>query len=100
MEIFCEIPRSWHCSRVNIVLNLGSLSLMTHEGSPNQLKTCLRYSWAVPSAVTSSLQGINTDAFIQLWSVMVRMELHPFDSGSFVIKSKAIVSNGNTSGQG
>ena len=85
---------------MNLVLSLRSLSLMTCEGSLNQLKMCLRYNWAVPLVVTSSLQGMNMDALVQSWSVMVRMELHPFDSGSFVIKSKAMVLNGNASGQG
>jgi len=37
---------------------------------------------------------MNTDALEQSVSVIVRMVLCPPDSGSFVMKSKAIVSNG------
>ena len=62
--MFCEIPSSRHSSLVNLALNLGSLSLITRDGNPNQLNTCLRYSWAVPSAVISSLQGIKTDVLV------------------------------------
>ena len=98
--MFCEIPKSRHSSLVNLALNLGSRSLMTQHGNPNRLNTCLRYSWAVPSAVISSLQGIKTDALVQSWSVMVRRESYPWDLGSLVIKSSAIVSNGNASGHG
>ena len=98
--MFCEIPSSRHSSLVNLVLNLGSRSLMTHDGNLNRLSTCLRYNWAVPSAVISSLQGINTDALVQLWSVTVRRESYPWDLGSLVMKSNAIVSNGSASGRG
>jgi len=42
----------------------------------------------------ASLQGINTDALEQSVSVIVRMVSYPPDSGSFVMKSKVIVSNG------
>ena len=98
--MFCEIPSSRHSSLVNLALNLGSRSLMMCDGSPNQLNTCSRYNQAVPSAVISSLQGINTDAFVQSWSVMVRRESYPWDLGSFVMKSNAIISNGSASGCG
>ena len=70
------------------------------DGSPNQLNMCLRYNWAVPSAVISSVQGMKTDALVQSWSVTVRRESYPWDLGSLVIKSSAIVSNGSTSGHG
>ena len=40
------------------------------------------------------------DILVQLWSVIVRMESNPWDSGSFVIKSNAIVSKGSASGVG
>ena len=98
--MFCEMPNSRHSSLVNLVLNLGSLSLMTHDGNLNQLNTCLRYNWAVPSTVISSLQGINTDALVQSWSVTVRRESYPWDLGSLVMKSNAIISNGSASGHG
>jgi len=42
----------------------------------------------------ASLQGMNTDALEQSVSVIVRMVSYPPDSGSFVMKSRAIVSNG------
>jgi len=42
----------------------------------------------------ASLQGMNTDALEQSVLVIMRMVSYPPDSGSFVMKSKAIVSNG------
>ena len=33
-------------------------------------------------------------AFVQSWSVIVRMELKPWDSGRSIIRSMAIVSKG------
>ena len=98
--MFCEIPNSRHNSLVNLALNLGSRSLMMRDSNPNQLNMCLRYNWAVPSAVISSLQGMKTEALVQSWSVMVRRESYPWDLGSLVIKSSAIVSNGSASGHG
>ena len=47
-----------------------------------------------PSESIASLQGMNIDALEQSVSVIMRMVLYPPDSGSFVMKSKAIVSNG------
>ena len=61
---------------------------------------CLAYKAAVPSALISSRQGMKRDILVQSWSVMVRMESNPCDSGSFVMKSSAIVSNGSASGVG
>ena len=98
--MFCEIPNSQHSSLVNLALNLGSWSPMTHDGNLNRLNTFLRYNQAVPSAVVSSLQGINTDTLVQSWSVTVRRESYPWDLGSLVMKSNAIVSNGSASGHG
>ena len=60
----------------------------------------LVYRAAVSSALISSLQGMKHNILVQLWSVMVRMESNPWDSGSFVIKSSAIVSKGSASGVG
>ena len=42
-----------------------------------------------------SLQGIAISILVQSWSVMVKIESCPADSGSFTIKSIAIVWNGN-----
>ena len=79
---------------------MGSQSLITCDGRLNQLNMCLRYNWAIPSTVISSLQGMNTDALVQSWSVMVRRESYPWDLGSLVMKSNAIISNGSASGHG
>ena len=40
------------------------------------------------------------DALEQSWSVMVRMESYFWDLGSFVMKSRAITSNGFAFGSG
>ena len=62
------------------------------------MKTCLRYNPAVSSVVTSSRHGMKMAALVQSWSTTVRMESLPADSGSFVMKSRAMVSNGSASG--
>ena len=61
---------------------------------------CLAYKAAVSSALISSRQGIKRNILVQSWSVMVRMKSQPCDSGSFVIKSSAIVSNESASSVG
>ena len=80
---------------MNFDTNLGSLSLIIFEGSPNRGKICWRNSSATPSAVMVSLQGIAISILVQLWSVIVRMESNPADSSNFTIKSIAIVWNGS-----
>ena len=62
------------------------------------MKTCLRYNPAVSSVVISSWHGMKVAALVQSWSTMVRIESLPADSGSFVIKSRVMVSNGSASG--
>ena len=84
-----------HSSFMNFDTNLGSLSLIIFEGSPNRGNNCLRNSSATPSAIMVSLQGIAISILVQSWSVIVRMESNPSDSGSFTIKSMAIVWNGS-----
>ena len=79
---------------MNFDTNLGSLSLMILEGNLNLGKICRRNSSATPSAIIVSLQGIVISIFVQSWSVMVKIELYPADSGSFTIKSMDIVWNG------
>ena len=79
---------------MNFDTNLGSLSLMILDGSPNLGKICHKNSLATPSAVIVSLQGIAISIFVQSWSIMVRMESYPADSSSFTIKSIDIVWNG------
>ena len=86
-----------HSSFMNFDTNLGSLSLIIFEGSPNRGKICRRNSSATPSAVMVSLQGIAMSILVQSWSVIVRMESNPADSGSFTIKSIAIVWKGSAS---
>ena len=76
---------------MNFDTNLGSLSLIIFEGSPNWGKICHRNSSATPSAVIVSLQGIAISILVQSWSVIVRMESNPAGSGSFTIKSIAMV---------
>ena len=85
---------------MNFDVNRGSLSLIILEGNPWCTNTCLRYSAAVPSAVISSLHGINTDAFVQSWSVIVSIESYPEDTGNLTMKSSVTVSNGMASGLG
>ena len=84
-----------HSSFMNFDTNLGSLSLIIFEGSPNRGKICWRNSSATPSAVMVSLQGMAISIFVQSWSVIVRMESNPANSGSFTMKSIAIVWNGS-----
>ena len=40
------------------------------------------------------------DILVQLWSVIVRIESNPWDSGSLVMKSSTFVSKGSASGVG
>ena len=89
-----------HNSRVNLDAKRGSRSLMILAGSPNLRKTCDTYSAAVPSAVISSVHGMNIEALVQSWSVTVRMASCPWEMGSLVMKSRATVSNGLASGVG
>jgi len=49
---------------------------------------------AICSAVMFSEQGMKRAALVQLWSVIVKMELYCCDLGSLVMKSTAIVSKG------
>ena len=100
MEMFCSIPTILQSSRVNLDVKQGSLSLIILLGSPKWINTCLMYSAAVPSALISSLQGIKIAALVQSWSVIVRIESYPCDSGNLVIKSIATVSNGVASSLG
>ena len=59
---------------MNFDMNLGSLSLMILDGSPNLGKICHKNSSATPSAIIVSLQGIVISIFVQSWSVIVKME--------------------------
>jgi hypothetical protein len=79
---------------VNFEAKRGSQSLMTFVGRPYLANTCLAYRAAVSSPDISSTQGMKIVAFEQSWSVTVSMESYPCDTGSLVMKSRAIVSNG------
>ncbi len=79
---------------MNLEANLGSLSLMNFSGSPNRGNMCWMINPVVSSAVMLSLHGMNTAAFVQLWSVMVSIESYPCEIGSLVIKLSVTVSNG------
>ena len=80
---------------MNFDTNRGSLALILLEGSPNRGKIWRRNSSATPSAVMVSLQGIAISILVQSWSVIVRMESNPADSGSFTIKPIVIVWKGS-----
>ena len=80
---------------MNFDTNLGSLLLMILDGSPNLGKICCKNRSATPSAIIVSLQGITISIFVQSWSVIVKIELYPADSGSFTIKSIDIIWNGS-----
>ena len=95
--MFWVIPIRRHSSFMNFDTNLGSLSLMILDGSLNLGKICRKNSLATPSAVIVSLQGIMISIFVQSWSVIVKIESYPADSGSFMIKSMDIVWNGKAS---
>ena len=58
----------------------------------------MAYSPTTPSASMVSVQGIKMAALEQSWSVMVRIELYPWDSGSLTMKSIAIVWKGRAFG--
>ena len=55
---------------------------------------------ATPSESIVLLHGRNINALEQSVSVMVRMVLYPPDSGSLVMKSSAMVSNGHAFSMG
>ena len=76
---------------MNFDMNLGSLSLMILDSNLNLGKICCKNSLATPSAVIVSLQGIVISIFVQSWSMMVKIESYPADSGSFMMKSIDII---------
>ena len=82
---------------MNLDVKQGSLLLMIFLGSLYLQNTFLTNNPAVSSAVMVSLHGMKSIAFVQSWSVTVRIESYPWDGGSFVMKSTAIVSKGSAS---
>jgi hypothetical protein len=83
---------------VNFDANRGSRSLMIFVGRPYLANTCFAYRAAVSSPDISSMHGMRMVAFEQSWSVTVRMESYPCDTGNLVMKSTATVSKGVASG--
>ncbi|SRR6266702_2945472 len=98
--MFCVVPVPLHSPLMNFDANFGSLSLMNFDGSPNRGNRCWTIKPAVSSAIILSLQGMNTAALVQSWSVMVSIESYPCETGSLVMKSSATVSKGIASGLG
>ena len=92
--MFCCIPKIQHSLRENLEANRRSRSLMILLGRPNLVKMCVMYRAAICSLEISSRHGMNMNTLEQSWSVIVRMESYPSDSGSLVIKSMATTSNG------
>ena len=78
-------------------VNLGSRSLITFMGRPYHLYTWSMYSCAIPSSVMFVVQGRNTAALEQPWSMMVRIASFPLCVGRPVIKSIATHWNGKAS---
>src|ERR1700687_2091274 len=95
--MFCAMRSILQTSLVNLDVKRGSLSLIIFLGSPYLQNTFLTNSPAISSAVTVSLHGMKSIALVQSWSVTVRIESYPWDGGSFVMKSTAIVSKGMAS---
>src|SRR6266702_7317352 len=100
MEMFWVVPVALQSPLTNLEANFGSLSLMNFSGSPNCGKMCWIISPATSSAVMLSLQGMNTAAFVQSWSMTVSIELYPCEGGNFVMKSSAMVLKGIALGLG
>ena len=94
MDVFCSIRSCLHSSFINCDVNLGSLSVMILEGTPNRGKTWLKYNIATPSASIDSWHGRKMAIFVHPWSVMVKTESYPCDLGNLTMKSIAIVENG------
>jgi hypothetical protein len=53
------------------------------------------YNLATPTASMVSLHGMKMLAFDTLWSMMVSIMSYPSEGGSFMMKSRAMVWNGN-----
>ena len=92
--MFCSIVSRAHSSLLNLDVKCGSQSKMILQGIPKCGNMCVVYRVVMPSESMSLLQGRNMAALVQLWSVMVRIELYPFEMGRSIIRSHAIVLNG------
>ncbi len=92
--MFCLISSSSQISLKTFEVNLVSQSNITHSGSPTKGNTHSRYSLATSQELISLQHGSKITALIQLWSVIVSMELYPFDTSNLTIKSIVMVENG------
>src|SRR6266850_6699657 len=90
-DIACSTPSCLHSSLKNDDVNQVSLSVITFLGIPMKGNTCSLKSAATPSASIVSLHGKRITALVQSWSVIVRIESYPFDSGNLTMKSIAMV---------
>jgi hypothetical protein len=90
VEGVCLTPVTLHAACMNLDMNRGYQSLMTLVGSPKWANTCFMYNTAVSSAVMSSLHGMKIAALVQPWSVIVRIESKPCETGSLTIKSVTV----------
>jgi hypothetical protein len=99
---WCSI---WH-QEVGIILlwsywwNVGLCQRWLFWGFRSREQHFMHMLLAMPSESIASLQGMKMDALEQSWSIFVRIVLYPCDSGSFVIKSSAMVWKGSVSGAG
>jgi len=100
LTMFCLISNILHIFLKTFEVNLVSQSKITLFGSPTNRNTCSRYNFATSNALMSSLQGSKITTLVQSWSVTISIMLYPFESGSFTIKSIAMVENGHALGFG
>src|SRR6266702_3556118 len=92
--MFCLMSKVSHHSLISFAVSRVSLSEITRLGSPYCGKSVLARSAATPFASIISLHGIKKAALKQSWSTIVRIVSQPSDSGSFIMKSRVIVSKG------
>jgi hypothetical protein len=92
--MFCSICNWAHSSLLNLDVKWGSWSKMILWGIPKCGNMWVAYSVAMPSESMSFLQGWNFAALVQLWSIMVRIKLYPFEGGRSTIRSHVMVSKG------
>ena len=92
--MLCSICSWAHSSLLNFDVKHGSQSEMILQGMPKCGNTFVVYNVAIPSESMSFLQGRNIATLVQSWSVIVRIELYPFEGGRSVMRSHVMVSKG------
>ena len=95
---FCWIPSFFIRAVPKWDVKWGSRLLIILSESPDHRYTFSRYSWVIPGPVIEVLQGKNTAALKQPWSIMVRIASIPFHSGRPVIKSMVMAWKGRVLG--